>query len=240
MSGHSKWHTIANKKGKTDAQRAKIFTKMAREIIVIVKEGGANPAANSRLADAIAKAKAANVPNDNIERAIKKAAGAEDSSDYEALVYEGYGPGGVAVVVDCLTDNRNRTAANLRHYFDKFGGNLGATNSVMWQFRQCGLLVIDKEGVEEDSLMMTALENGADDFNTEGEAFEITAAPEQFSALRVALEQAGYEFLTAEVTRIADNTVSLTDEKERFKMQLLLDALEDDDDVQEVAHNWAE
>ncbi len=240
MSGHSKWHNIANKKGKTDAQRAKIFTKMAREIIVIVKEGGANPAANSRLADAIAKAKAANVPNDNIERAIKKAAGAEDSSDYEALVYEGYGPGGVAVVVDCLTDNRNRTAANLRHYFDKFGGNLGATNSVMWQFRQCGLLVIDKEGVEEDSLMMTALENGADDFNTEGEAFEITAAPEQFSALRVALEQAGYEFLTAEVTRIADNTVSLTDEKERFKMQLLLDALEDDDDVQEVAHNWAE
>ena len=146
----------------------------------------------------------------------------------------------MAVVVDCLTDNRNRTAANLRHYFDKFGGNLGATNSVMWQFRQCGLLVIDKEGVEEDSLMMTALENGADDFNTEGEAFEITAAPEQFSALRVALEQAGYEFLTAEVTRIADNTVSLTDEKERFKMQLLLDALEDDDDVQEVAHNWAE
>ena len=240
MSGHSKWHNIANKKGKTEAQRAKIFTKMAREIIVIVKEGGANPAANSRLADAIAKAKAANVPNDNIERAIKKAAGAEDSSDYEALVYEGYGPGGVAVVVDCLTDNRNRTAANLRHYFDKFGGNLGATNSVMWQFRQCGLLVIDKEGVEEDSLMMTALENGADDFNTEGEAFEITAAPEQFSALRVALEQAGYEFLTAEVTRIADNTVSLTDEKERFKMQLLLDALEDDDDVQEVAHNWAE
>ena len=240
MSGHSKWHNIANKKGKTDAQRAKIFTKMAREIIVIVKEGGANPAANSRLADAIAKAKAANVPIDNIERAIKKAAGAEDSSDYEALVYEGYGPGGVAVVVDCLTDNRNRTAANLRHYFDKFGGNLGATNSVMWQFRQCGLLVIDKEGVEEDSLMMTALENGADDFNTEGEAFEITAAPEQFSALRVALEQAGYEFLTAEVTRIADNTVSLTDEKERFKMQLLLDALEDDDDVQEVAHNWAE
>ena len=240
MSGHSKWHNIANKKGKTDAQRAKIFTKMAREIIVIVKEGGANPAANSRLADAIAKAKAANVPNDNIERAIKKAAGAEDSSDYEALVYEGCGPGGVAVVVDCLTDNRNRTAANLRHYFDKFGGNLGATNSVMWQFRQCGLLVIDKEGVEEDSLMMTALENGADDFNTEGEAFEITAAPEQFSALRVALEQAGYEFLTAEVTRIADNTVSLTDEKERFKMQLLLDALEDDDDVQEVAHNWAE
>ncbi|MBQ3084149.1 MAG: YebC/PmpR family DNA-binding transcriptional regulator [Clostridia bacterium] len=240
MSGHSKWHNIQNKKGKTDAQRAKIFTKMAREIIVIVKEGGANPAANSRLADAIAKAKAANVPNDNIERAIKKAAGAEDNSNYEALVYEGYGPGGVAVVVDCLTDNRNRTAANLRHYFDKFGGNLGASNSVLWQFKQCGVLVVDKEDVDEDELMMCALDNGADDFDAEGDAFEILTAPESFSDVRVALEEAGYEFLTAEVTRVADNDVSLTDEKERFKMQLLLDALEDDDDVQKVAHNWAE
>ena len=240
MSGHSKWHNIQNKKGKTDAQRAKIFTKMAREIIVIVKEGGANPAANSRLADAIAKAKAANVPNDNIERAIKKAAGAEDNSNYEALVYEGSGPGGVAVVVDCLTDNRNRTAANLRHYFDKFGGNLGASNSVLWQFKQCGVLVVDKEDVDEDELMMCALDNGADDFDAEGEAFEILTAPDQFTAVRVALEEAGYEFLTAEVTRVADNDVSLTDEKERFKVQLLLDALEDDDDVQKVAHNWAE
>ncbi|MBQ8893457.1 MAG: YebC/PmpR family DNA-binding transcriptional regulator [Clostridia bacterium] len=240
MSGHSKWHNIQNKKGKTDAQRAKIFTKMAREIIVIVKEGGPNPDSNSRLADAIAKAKAANVPNDNIERAIKKAAGAEDNSDYETLIYEGYGPGGVAVVVDCLSDNRNRTAANLRHYFDKFGGNLGATNSVMWQFKQCGLLVVDKEDVDEDELMMCALDNGADDFDAEGDAFEIMTSPENFSAVRVALENAGYEFLTAEVTRIADNDVSLTDEKDRFKMQLLLDALEDDDDVQKVAHNWAE
>ena len=240
MSGHSKWHNIQNKKGKTDAQRAKIFTKMAREIIVIVKEGGPNPDSNSRLADAIAKAKAANVPNDNIERAIKKAAGAEDNSDYESLIYEGYGPGGVAVVVDCLSDNRNRTAANLRHYFDKFGGNLGATNSVMWQFKQCGLLVVDKEDVDEDELMMCALDNGADDFDAEGDAYEIVTSPEQFSAVRQALEEAGYEFLTAEVTRIADNDVALSDEKERFKMQLLLDALEDDDDVQKVAHNWAE
>ena len=240
MSGHSKWHNIQNKKGKTDAQRAKIFTKMAREISVIVKEGGANPAANSRLADAIAKAKAANVPNDNIERAIKKAAGEGDTSNYESLVYEGYGPGGVAVVVDCLTDNRNRTAANLRHYFDKFGGNLGASNSVLWQFKQSGVLIVDKEDVDEDELMMCALDNGADDFDGEGEAFEILTSPEQFSAVRVALEEAGYQFLTAEVTRIADNDVSLTDEKERFKMQLLLDALEDDDDVQKVAHNWAE
>ncbi len=240
MSGHSKWHNIQNKKGKTDAQRAKIFTKMAREISVIVKEGGANPAANSRLADAIAKAKAANVPNDNIERAIKKAAGEGDTSNYESLIYEGYGPGGVAVVVDCLTDNRNRTAANLRHYFDKFGGNLGASNSVLWQFKQNGLLIVDKEDVDEDELMMCALDNGADDFDAEGDAYEILTAPEQFSAVRTALEEAGYEFLTAEVTRIADNDVSLTDEKERFKMQLLLDALEDDDDVQKVAHNWAE
>ena len=240
MSGHSKWHNIQNKKGKTDAQRAKIFTKMAREISVIVKEGGANPAANSRLADAIAKAKAANVPNDNIERAIKKAAGEGDTSNYESLIYEGYGPGGVAVVVDCLTDNRNRTAANLRHYFDKFGGNLGASNIVLWQFKQSGLLIVDKEDVDEDELMMCALDNGADDFDAEGDAFEILTAPEQFSAVRLALEEAGYEFLTAEVTRIADNDVSLTDEKERFKMQLLLDALEDDDDVQKVAHNWAE
>ena len=240
MSGHSKWHNIQNKKGKTDAQRAKIFTKMAREISVIVKEGGANPAANSRLADAIAKAKAANVPNDNIERAIKKAAGEGDTSNYESLVYEGYGPGGVAVVVDCLTDNRNRTAANLRHYFDKFGGNLGASNSVLWQFKQSGVLIVDKEDVDEDELMMCALDNGADDFDGEGEAFEILTSPEQFSAVLVALEEAGYQFLTAEVTRIADNDVSLTDEKERFKMQLLLDALEDDDDVQKVAHNWAE
>ena len=240
MSGHSKWHNIQNKKGKTDAQRAKIFTKMAREISVIVKEGGPNPDSNSRLADVIAKAKAANVPNDNIERAIKKAAGAEDNSNYESLIYEGYGPGGVAVVVDCLSDNRNRTAANLRHYFDKFGGNLGATNSVMWQFRQCGLFIIEKEDVDEDELMMCALDNGADDFDSEGEAYEIMTAPEQFSEVRKALEEAGYEFLTAEVTRIADNDVALNDEKERFKMQLLLDALEDDDDVQKVAHNWAE
>ncbi len=240
MSGHSKWHNIQNKKGKTDAQRAKIFTKMAREISVIVKEGGSNPAANSRLADAIAKAKAANVPNDNIERAIKKAAGEGDTSNYESLIYEGYGPGGVAVVVDCLTDNRNRTAANLRHYFDKFGGNLGASNSVLWQFKDAGVLIVDKEDVDEDELMMCALDNGADDFDAEGEAFEILTAPAQFSNVRIALEEAGYQFLTAEVTRIADNDVSLTDEKERFKMQLLLDALEDDDDVQKVAHNWAE
>ena len=152
MSGHSKWHNIQAKKGKTDAQRAKIFTKMAREIMVVVKEGGANPASNSRLADVIAKAKAANVPNDNIERAIKKADGSGDGKNYEHNIYEGYGPGGVAVVVECLTDNKNRTAGDLRHYFDKFGGNLGTSGSVLWQFKQCGVIVIAKSGVDEDLL----------------------------------------------------------------------------------------
>ncbi len=240
MSGHSKWKNIMHKKGKTDAQRAKVFTKMAREIMVIVKEGGADPAANSRLADAIAKAKAANVPNDNIDRAIKKAAGAGDGKNYEHNVYEGYGPGGVAVVVETLTDNKNRTAGDLRHYFDKFGGNLGATGSVLWQFKQCGVIVVAKDGVNEDELMMAALDAGADDFNVEDEVFEIITSPESFSAVRGALEQQGYSFETAEITRIADNYVTLTDENDIKFMNLLLEALEDNDDVQDVSHNWDE
>ncbi len=240
MSGHSKWHNIQAKKGKTDAQRAKIFTKMAREIMVVVKEGGANPDANSRLADVIAKAKAANVPNDNIERAIKKAAGSGDGKNYEHNIYEGYGPGGVAVVVECLTDNKNRTAGDLRHYFDKFGGNLGTSGSVLWQFKQCGVIVVDKTKANEDELMMAALDAGADDFNVDDDAFEIITSPENFSAVRLALENAGYEFETAEITRVAENYVSLTDEKDIKFMNLLLEALEDNDDVQNVAHNWDE
>lgn len=240
MSGHSKWHNIQAKKGKTDAQRAKIFTKMAREIMVIVKEGGSNPAANSRLADVIAKAKAANVPNDNIERAIKKAAGSGDGKNYEHNIYEGYGPGGVAVVVECLTDNKNRTAGDLRHYFDKFGGNLGTSGSVLWQFKQCGVIVVDKSKANEDELMMAALDAGADDFNAEDDMFEIVTSPENFSAVREALEKAGYEFETAEITRMAENYVSLTDENDIKFMNLLLDALDDNDDVQNVAHNWDE
>lgn len=240
MSGHSKWHNIQAKKGKTDAQRAKIFTKMAREIMVIVKEGGSNPAANSRLADVIAKAKAANVPNDNIERAIKKAAGSGDGKNYEHNIYEGYGPGGVAVVVECLTDNKNRTAGDLRHYFDKFGGNLGTSGSVLWQFKQCGVIVVDKSKANEDELMMAALDAGADDFNAEDDMFEIVTSPESFSAVREALETAGYEFETAEITRMAENYVSLTDENDIKFMNLLLDALDDNDDVQNVAHNWDE
>ena len=240
MSGHSKWKNIMHKKGKTDAQRAKVFTKMAREIMVIVKEGGADPASNSRLADAIAKAKSANVPNDNIERAIKKGAGDGDGKSYENNIYEGYGPGGVAVVVETLTDNKNRTAGDLRHYFDKFGGNLGTSGSVMWQFKQCGVIVIAKENADEDELMMCALDAGADDFNVEDEIYEIQTSPENFSAVRQALEEAGYTFETAEITRIAENYVSLTDEKDIKFMNLLLDALDDNDDVQNVAHNWDE
>ena len=240
MSGHSKWHNIMHKKGKTDAQRAKVFTKMAREIMVIVKEGGADPASNSRLADAIAKAKSANVPNDNIERAIKKGAGDGDGKNYENNIYEGYGPGGVAVVVETLTDNKNRTAGDLRHYFDKFGGNLGTSGSVMWQFKQCGVIVIAKENADEDELMMASLDAGADDFNVEDDIYEIQTSPENFSAVRQALEDAGYTFETAEITRIAENYVSLTDEKDIKFMNLLLEALEDNDDVQNVAHNWDE
>lgn len=240
MSGHSKWKNIMHKKGKTDAQRAKVFTKMAREIMVIVKEGGADPTSNSRLADAIAKAKSANVPNDNIERAIKKGAGDGDGKSYENNIYEGYGPGGVAVVVETLTDNKNRTAGDLRHYFDKFGGNLGTSGSVMWQFKQCGVIVIAKENADEDELMMCALDAGADDFNVEEEIYEIQTSPENFSAVRQALEEAGYTFETAEITRIAENYVSLTDEKDIKFMNLLLEALDDNDDVQDVAHNWDE
>lgn len=227
-----------HKKGKTDAQRAKVFTKMAKEIMVVVKEGGPDPASNSRLADVIAKAKAANVPNDNIERAIKKGAGGEGGANYETLIYEGYGPGGVAVVVECLTDNKNRTAGNVRHFFSKFGGSLGATGSVSWQFKTYGQLIIEKsESIDEDELMMFVLDNGADDFNGEDEAYEIICAPESFGALRQALEGEGYCFLSAEVTRIPDNEVTLTDENDLKFMGLLLENLEDDDDVQNVYHN---
>lgn len=240
MSGHSKWKNIMHKKGKTDAQRAKVFTKMAREIMVIVKEGGADPASNSRLADAIAKAKAANVPNDNIERAIKKGAGDGDGKSYENNIYEGYGPGGVAVVVETLTDNKNRTAGDLRHYFDKYKGNLGTSGSVLWQFKQCGVIVIDRTKADEDELMMAALDAGADDFNVEDEIYEIITSPENFSAVRQTLEDAGYTFETAEITRMAENYVTLTSEDDIKFMNLLLEALEDNDDVQNVAHNWDE
>lgn len=239
MSGHSKWSNIKRKKEKTDGARAKIFTKIGRELAVAVKEGGgADPAVNSKLKDCIAKAKANNVPNDNIERIIKKAAGSADSEKYEAIVYEGYGPSGVAVIVESLTDNRNRTAADLRHYFDKFGGNLGTPGCVSFMFTKKGVIVIEKAGQSEDEVMEAALEAGASDFLADGDIFEVYTEPEDFSDVREALESKGYEFASAEVEMVSSTYSSIAEEENRAKMQKLLDALEDNDDVQNVWHNW--
>ena len=240
MSGHSKWNNIKRKKEKTDAAKAKIFTKIGREIAVIVKTGGANPNENSKLKDAIAKAKAANVPNDNIERIIKKAAGDGEANNYEELIYEGYGPCGVAVVVETLSDNRNRTAGEMRHYFDKCGGNLGQSGSVMFMFDRNGIITIEAEGLDEDTVMEAALEAGAEDFNFnfDGDVFEITTAPNDLGAVRDALEAAGYSFLSAEVAYIPQTMTAIDDEDAQAKMEKLIDMLEDNDDVQAVWHNW--
>lgn len=239
MSGHSKWNNIKRKKEKTDGARAKVFTKIGRELSVAVKEGGGpDPNANSRLKDCIAKAKAANVPNDNIERIIKKAAGDGDDTKYETITYEGYGPNGIAVIVETLTDNRNRTAGDLRHYFDKFGGNLGTTGCVSFLFSQKGVLVIEREGLDEDKVMEDCLESGAADFQTDEDVFEIYTEPEDFSAVLSDLEKKGYEFVNAEVEMVPNSYTSLTDEGAASRMQHLLDALEDNDDVQNVWHNW--
>lgn len=239
MSGHSKWSNIKRKKEKTDGARAKIFTKIGRELAVAVKEGGgADPAVNSKLKDCIAKAKANNVPNDNIERIIKKAAGSSDSEKYEAIVYEGYGPSGVAVIVESLTDNRNRTAADLRHYFDKFGGNLGTPGCVSFMFAKKGVIVIEKAGKSEDEVMEAALEAGASDFLADEDIFEVYTEPEDFSDVREALESKGFEFASAEVEMVPSTYTSIAEEENRAKMQKLLDALEDNDDVQNVWHNW--
>ncbi len=238
MSGHSKWNNIKKKKEKTDAAKAKIFTKIGREIAVIVKTGGANPAENSKLKDAIAKAKANNVPNDNIERIIKKAAGDGEANNYEELIYEGYGIGGVAVVVETLSDNRNRTAGEMRHYFDKCGGNLGQSGSVMFMFDRKGIINIEAEGLNEDTVMEAALEAGADDFNFDGDVFEITCEPNDLGTVRDALEEAGYKFLSAEVEYVPQTMTALEDEDSIKKMEKLIDMLEDNDDVQAVWHNW--
>ncbi len=238
MSGHSKWNNIKHKKEKTDAQRGKIFTKVGREIAVCVKQGGPDPSMNTKLKDIIAKAKANNVPNDNIERIIKKAAGEGDASNYEDITYEGYGPNGTAVIVKTLTDNRNRTAGDLRHYFDKFGGNLGQSGSVSWQFKNKGLIVIEAEDVDEDELMEVALEAGADDIVNEGEVFEIYTAPAAFSEVLEGIQSANkYTVLSAQVEMIPDTYVTLTDEDSIKNMQKLLDILNDNDDVQDVYHN---
>ncbi len=240
MSGHSKWNNIKRKKEKTDAAKAKIFTKIGREISVIVKQGGPNPQENSKLKDAIAKAKAANVPNDNIERIIKKAAGEGGADNYEELIYEGYGPNGVAVVVETLTDNRNRTAADVRHYFDKCHGNLGQSGSVMFMFDRKGQIVIEAEGLDEDTVMMDALDAGAEDFNFDGDVFEITTTVNDLGTVRDALEEKGYTFLSAEAAYIPQTMTKLEDEEDIKWMERLIDMLEENDDVQEIWHNWDE
>lgn len=238
MSGHSKWSNIKRKKEKTDAAKAKVFTKIGREIAVVVKQGGANPNENSKLKDVIAKAKAANVPNDNIERIIKKAAGEGDNTSYEELIYEGYGPCGVAVVVETLTDNRNRTAGEMRHYFDKCGGNLGQSGSVTFMFDRKGMIVIEADGLEEDTVMEDALEAGADDFEFDGEIFEISTEPNDLGTVRDALEEKGYSFLSAEVAFVPQTMSTIEDTDAAAKMEKLIDMLEENDDVQAVWHNW--
>jgi len=240
MSGHSKWSTIKNKKGKTDDQRGKIFTKLGREIVIAVKQGGgADPSTNAKLKDVIAKAKAANLPNDNIARSIKKASGEGDNSNYEEITYEGYGPGGVAVICECTTDNRNRTAGDLRHYFDKFGGNLGQSGCVSYMFNKKGVIVIEKNSkINEDTLMMEALEAGAEDFNTEDDCYEILTAQADFSVVREALEAKGYEFLQAEVSMIPNLMTKLTDPEQIKQMDKLIEILEDLDDISNVYHSW--
>ena len=239
MSGHSKWNNIKRKKEKTDGQKAKIFTKMGREISVAVKEGGsADPSVNSKLKDAIAKAKANNVPNDNIDRILKKAASDATGENYEALQYEGYGPCGIAVIVETLTDNRNRTAADLRHYFDKCGGNLGQTGCVSFMFNKKGKLIIESEGLDEDQVMEDALEAGATDFEADEDVFDISTEPEDFSAVRETLEGKGYTFLTAEIQMVPDVLSTIEDPDAIKNMDKLLDMLEDNDDVQDVWHNW--
>jgi len=239
MSGHSKWNNIKHKKEKTDAQRAKVFTKVGKEMAVAVKEGGPDPVSNSKLAALIAKAKTLNVPNDNIERIIKKASSA-DAADYEEITYEGYGPAGIAVIVQATTDSRNRTAGNVRHYFDKFGGNLGTVGCVSFMFEDKGLIVIEKEDIDEDQLMEDALEAGATDFIAEEEVFEIYTEVDDVAAVAKTLSDKGYTYISAEEDKIPQSYVSVTDEDAVTNMNKLIDALEDDDDITAFFHNWEE
>ncbi|MDD6644862.1 MAG: YebC/PmpR family DNA-binding transcriptional regulator [Oscillospiraceae bacterium] len=241
MSGHNKWSTIKQKKGKNDAARAKVFTKIGRELIVAIRDGGsADPNVNSKLRDCIAKAKAANVPNDNIDRIIKKAASSNEGDNYESVTYEGYGPSGIAVIVEALTDNRNRTAGEVRHYFDKFGGNMGTPGCVGFMFSKKGVLVIEREELDkdEDTVMEDALEAGASDFEADEDIFTIYTEPEDFGAIRDDLSQKGYEFASAEVEQVPSTYTKLDDEETKTKMQKMLDMFEDNDDIQNVWHNW--
>ncbi len=241
MSGHSKWHNIQAKKGKADAARGKIFTKLGRELLIAVKQGGPDPSANSKLKDVIAKCKANNMPNDTINNAIKKASGEGSNETYEEITYEGYGTNGVAVIVNASTNNKNRTAADVRHIFDKAGGNLGTTGCVSYMFDKKGIIVIEKEGcpLSEDDLMLLAIDSGAEDFSSEEEVYQITTAPADFTSVMEKLEQNEIKFLEAGVQMIPSTYVSL-DEKAAEKMQRLIDNLEDLDDVLEVFHNWEE
>ncbi|MCI6305731.1 MAG: YebC/PmpR family DNA-binding transcriptional regulator [Oscillospiraceae bacterium] len=236
MSGHSKWNNIKRKKEKTDGAKAKIFTKVGREISVAVREGGSDPNNNGKLRDLIAKAKSLNVPNDNIQRIIKKAEGL-DKTEFEAITYEGYGPGGIAMMVETLTDNRNRTAADMRHYFDKNGGNLGAMGCVSYLFTKKGMIVLDLEDKDADQAMMDALDAGAEDFDAGEDMAQVTTDPDMFSDVRQALEDKGYSFLSADIAMIPSTTTALSDEAQMTSMAKLLDALEDNDDVQNVWHN---
>ena len=241
MSGHNKWSTIKQKKGKNDAARAKVFTKIGRELIVAIKTGGsADPNVNSKLRDTIAKAKAANVPNDNIERIIKKAANDSDSTNYEAVTYEGYGPCGIAVIVEALTDNRNRTAGEVRHYFDKFGGNMGTQGCVGFMFQRKGVLVIEREDLEkdEDAVMTDALEVGAADFEADEDVFTIYTEPDDFNDVVKALEEKGYKFASAQIEMVPQNYQKLDNPDDIKNMEKMIDIMEDDDDVQAVWHNW--
>ena len=238
MSGHSKWHNIQAKKGKADAKRGAIFTKIGREIAIAVRDGGANPESNGKLRDVIAKAKANNMPNDNIQRSIKKASGELGDVTYEQITYEGYAPGGVAVIVDTITDNRNRTVSDVRHCFAKNGGNLGNAGSVSFMFDEKGVLVVERTpGSDEDEMMMLALDAGAEDMKAEEDVYEIYTSPADFSAVREALEQQGLAFLSAEVSKIPQNTVSVDDPDTLKNIQKLLDMLDDNDDVTNVYHN---
>ncbi len=238
MSGHSKWNNIKNKKAKTDAQKGKIFTKIGKEIAIAVRDGGPDPSANSKLRDLIEKAKANNVPNDNIERAIKKASGA-DAVAYEEITYEGYGPSGVAVIVTTATDNRNRTAGEVRHFFDKYGGNMGTSGCVAFMFTDKGVIIIEKDdSIDEDSLMEASLEAGAEDFNADEDVFEIYTEPGDLSAVKEALVAQGYTVASAELDKIPSSYVTLESEDDIKNMNLLIEHLEDNDDVQDIFHNW--
>ena len=240
MSGHSKWANIKHKKGKADAERGKIFTKIGREIAIAVRDGGGDPAVNGKLRDVIAKAKANNMPNDTIERNIKKAAGDADASNYEHITYEGYGPGGTAIIVETLTDNKNRTASNVKSAFTKGSGNVGTPGCVSFMFDRKGQILVAKEEYEgdPDELMMQALDAGAEDFAEEEDSYEIITDPDDFSGVRLALEEAGIPMAQAEVTMIPQTWVELSDEKDIQNIQKTLDLLDDDDDVQDVYHNW--